>query len=80
MMPKKYMIDPKPPLIIAPSGCVSLSAQALSRNLAAHAAYNPDIITTGRRSEMSARLRDILEQRKADLLVRSMLWGSEILP
>ncbi|KAJ7595501.1 hypothetical protein C8J56DRAFT_1115426 [Mycena floridula] len=72
---REYLINPSPPLISSPSLCSHLSAAALKRNLAAHAACNPEIIAGGSKSEMKQRLEGILERREQDLLVRGMLWN-----
>ncbi|KZT27210.1 hypothetical protein NEOLEDRAFT_1061180, partial [Neolentinus lepideus HHB14362 ss-1] len=76
-MASKYMINPHPPLIVDPAACDSLSVAALKRNLSEHANYNNTIIASGTKVEMAVRLRGILETRKMDLLVRTMLWGEE---
>jgi hypothetical protein len=73
-----YLVDPAPPLIRDPAACVSLSANALRRNLAAHATCNPHILVGGTEDEMEARLRDILERRKADLRVREVMWQEKV--
>ena len=64
-------------MITNPDVCAQLSAAALQRNLAAHAVKNPDIIMVGSRVEMIERLRTLLEVRKMDMLVRSMIVGTE---
>lgn len=69
------MINPEAPCIVEPSACSSLSVAALKRNLSVHATFNPEIITTGSKPELVARLQEILETRKLDLLVREMIWG-----
>jgi hypothetical protein len=74
-MQSKYMINPKPPLIVEPTACASLSVSALRRNLTEHAAFNPSIITSGSKVELVARLQHILKTRKMDVLVRDMMWG-----
>jgi hypothetical protein len=71
----KYMINPKGPLIVEPAACASLSVSALKRNLAEHAVFNPAILTNGSKAELVARLENILETRKSDMLVRDMMWG-----
>jgi len=71
----KYMINPKAPLIVEPTACPALSISALKRNLAEHAVFNPTILTNGSKAELVARLENILETRKMDILVRDMMWG-----
>ncbi|KAG5643084.1 hypothetical protein DXG03_001579 [Asterophora parasitica] len=73
----KYALDPRPPLITDPDACRLLSIEALQRNLAAHAARNSNIIATGGKVEMAERLRNILEMRAADMLVRDMILGED---
>ncbi|KAF7290065.1 hypothetical protein HMN09_01311600 [Mycena chlorophos] len=68
-----YLLTITPPLIDRPSAVPALSAAALKRNLAAHAACNAAIVATGSKPEMAARLRTLLETREMDLLVRGML-------
>jgi hypothetical protein len=74
-MQSKYMINPKAPLIVEPAACAALSVSALKRNLAEHAVFNPTILTNGSKAELVARLENILETRKLDMLVRDMMWG-----
>ncbi|TFK50185.1 hypothetical protein OE88DRAFT_1632051, partial [Heliocybe sulcata] len=76
-MASKYMINPRPPLIVEPGACDSLSVAALKRNLGEHANYNKAIVTSGTKAEMMGRLKGLLEARKMDLLVRAMVWGEE---
>ncbi|PPQ84013.1 hypothetical protein CVT25_000559 [Psilocybe cyanescens] len=71
-----YLINPLPPLITNPHICGHLLSAALKRNLEAHAAYNPSIVTSGTRPEMLERLSKILEIRQLDLLVLGMLEGN----
>ncbi|KAJ7239395.1 hypothetical protein B0H12DRAFT_1189995 [Mycena haematopus] len=73
----QYLIYPKPPLIANPEIVPELSAAALKRNLAAHAACNSTIVAAGTKPEMALRLTTLLETRKADLLVREMLLGPD---
>ncbi|KAF9487771.1 hypothetical protein BDN71DRAFT_1404307 [Pleurotus eryngii] len=73
----KYLTCPAPPLIVAPEVCGQLSAGALKRNLAAHAIANPTIFAGGSKQEMIIRLKDILETRRSDLLVRDLILGVE---
>ncbi|KAM6494514.1 hypothetical protein JOM56_010875 [Amanita muscaria] len=72
-MDRKYLVDPKPPLITDPSLCCRLSVAALKRNLSSHAAVNRDIPTGGTKKEMVQRLEQLLETRLADLEVRRMI-------
>ena len=74
-MHSKYMINPTAPLIVEPTACASLSVSALKRNLAEHAYFNPTILTSGSKGELVARLQNILQTRKVDILVRNMMWG-----
>lgn len=76
-MHKKYLLEPLPPLIVNPKICAHLSAAALQRNLAAHAMTNPDIMAAGSKAEMAERLKALLELRKADMLVRDMILGTD---
>lgn len=76
-MASHYLLDPTPPLIESPLVVPELSAAALKRNLAAHAACNPAVVATGTKPEMVDRLRGILETRQMDLLVRDMIQGVE---
>lgn len=71
----KYLTCPAPPLIVAPEVCGQLSAGALKRNLAAHAIADPTIFAGGSKQEMIIRLRDLLEMRRSDLLVRDLILG-----
>lgn len=71
----KYMIEPKAPLIVDPEACSALTLAALKSNLSAHAAFNPDIVSTGTKSELAERLRKILETRQIDIVIRNLLWG-----
>ncbi|KAL0945349.1 hypothetical protein HGRIS_000847 [Hohenbuehelia grisea] len=72
----QYLINPLPPLITNPDAASQLSMSALKRNLAAHAACNPDISVSGSKIEMSERLRHVLQIREADLMVREVVFGS----
>ncbi|KAI0791197.1 hypothetical protein C8Q75DRAFT_732327 [Abortiporus biennis] len=76
-MSKKYIIQPDPPLITDPDHTDLLSTSALKKNLAAHAHINSEIAIEGSKTEMRARLKELLELRKADLLVRAMLWKDD---
>ena len=76
-MHEQYLLHPAPPLISDPDIVSMLSKAALSRNLAARAAINSSIISTGLSNEMEERLRRILEVRNLDLAVREMLVGQE---
>ncbi|KAF8151043.1 hypothetical protein B0H34DRAFT_785117 [Crassisporium funariophilum] len=73
----KYLYHPLPPLITNHRGCPQLSEAALKRNLEAHAACNPSIVTSGTRPEMISRLSEILKTRKLDIIVKDMLDGNE---
>ncbi|KAJ7266568.1 hypothetical protein C8J57DRAFT_1068466 [Mycena rebaudengoi] len=75
----QYLVDPAPPLIATAAVVPELSAAALKRNLAAHAAHNPAVLAVGSKPELVERLTRILETRKMDLLVRAMLQGGEML-
>ncbi|KAJ7698980.1 hypothetical protein B0H17DRAFT_317089 [Mycena rosella] len=76
-MAAHYLVDPAPPLLDNAALVPDLSAAALKRNLAAHAARNPGIVAGGTKPEMVARLRCILETRTMDLLVRQMIQGGD---
>ncbi|KAJ7672228.1 hypothetical protein DFH06DRAFT_1082159 [Mycena polygramma] len=73
----RYLLNPVPPLIEHATVVPELSAAALKRNLAAHAACNPAVIAVGTKPELVERLRTLLETRKADLLVREMIQGGD---
>ncbi|KAJ7651061.1 hypothetical protein FB45DRAFT_1018418 [Roridomyces roridus] len=73
----QYLVDPAPPLISNPSVVADLSVAALKRNLYAHAACNGEIVVSGSKLEMAPRLREILETRKMDLLVREMIQAQD---
>ncbi|KAF7965926.1 hypothetical protein HWV62_14438 [Athelia sp. TMB] len=75
-MDSKYMIEPKAPLIVDPTACAALSVAALKRNLSGHAAFNPDIVSSGTKLELVERLKKILETRQIDMVIRDMLWGA----
>lgn len=52
--------------------------KALKRNLFAHAEHNPSIIADGTsKAELEERLKQILEAREKDLIVRDVLWKGE---
>jgi hypothetical protein len=72
------MVHPVPPLIVDPAMVPKLSLAALQRNLAQHAACNPDIAITGTKQELAERLHTILATRKMDLAIRDMVWGGEV--
>ncbi|KAJ7646206.1 hypothetical protein B0H17DRAFT_959163 [Mycena rosella] len=73
-----YVVFPAPPLIRLASAAPVLSAAALKRNLAAHAARNPAVVASGTKSEMVERLQRLLETRAADLLVREMIEAADV--
>ncbi|KAJ6489068.1 hypothetical protein C8R45DRAFT_901995 [Mycena sanguinolenta] len=73
----QYLLSIQPPLIANPDIVPELSAAALKRNLAAHAARNSSIVAAGTKQEMAARLTGLLTMRKADLLVREMLCSGD---
>ncbi|KAJ6578054.1 hypothetical protein B0H19DRAFT_1208086 [Mycena capillaripes] len=73
----RYLLNPAPPLIDNPAVVPELSAAALKRNLAAHAACNDAVVAAGTKAEMVERLRLLLVTRKADLLVREMIQGGD---
>ncbi|KAJ7781932.1 hypothetical protein DFH07DRAFT_728857, partial [Mycena maculata] len=68
-MGSKYLLDPAPPLITDPALVSELSTAALKCNLVAHADF---ATPASNKFEMIELLRDILETRKTDLLVRRM--------
>ncbi|KAF9027143.1 hypothetical protein BDZ89DRAFT_1067141 [Hymenopellis radicata] len=70
----KYLVKLRPPLINRWSLCGQLSAAALKRNLAAHAACNPKILASGTKTEMKERLENILRMREDDLIVANMVF------
>ncbi|KAH9948596.1 hypothetical protein B0H21DRAFT_230902 [Amylocystis lapponica] len=73
---RKYMLHPRPPLIVDPDACAQLSTAALRRNLEEHAAFNADILAEGSQKEMVVRLEHILRLRESDLAVRDIVWGT----
>lgn len=73
----QYQMHPIAPLITDPCACRSLSANALKMNLAAHAVFNPSIYLSGSKLELIDRLREILETRLADRVVKEIVWGYE---
>lgn len=70
-----YMVDISPPMISEPSACRFTSIMVLRRNLSQHAEFNQDIVATGSKAELVARLEDILTTRKADMLVIELIAG-----
>lgn len=70
-------MHPVAPLITDPSVCGCLSVNALKANLAGHAIFNPLIYLSGSKLELVERLREILEKRQADAVVKEMVWGYE---
>ncbi|TFY72832.1 hypothetical protein EVG20_g195 [Dentipellis fragilis] len=72
----QYLLCPRPPFITDPAVCEHLTVAALKRNLAEHAARNPEIDVNGSKAQLMLRLQELLEVRKADLLVREMVWKS----
>ena len=79
-MAQLYLLEPAPPHVANPAVVPELSAAALKRNLAAHAACNPAIVASSTKPEMAARLKDLLETREMDLLVREMLQSGDASP
>ncbi|KAK2467283.1 hypothetical protein APHAL10511_000832 [Amanita phalloides] len=75
-MESKYLVEIPPPLVSNPLLCSRLSAAALKRNLAAHAAVNRDVSTGGAKKDMVERLKGLLEMRLADLEVRRLIRGT----
>ncbi|EKM57872.1 uncharacterized protein PHACADRAFT_206742 [Phanerochaete carnosa HHB-10118-sp] len=69
----KYISHPGPPLITDPKAAQNLTPTALSRNLAAHAAVNPDIPTKGSKAFLANQLGELLENRRADLYARELI-------
>lgn len=72
-MPAKYVVDPEAPLITDPATCAHLTLTALRKNLAAHAAVNAEIATAGTRAELRRALQTVLETRRRDLMVKSLV-------
>ncbi|TFY69129.1 hypothetical protein EVG20_g3281 [Dentipellis fragilis] len=70
------LLYPRPPFITDPAICEHLTVAALKRNLAEHAARNPEIDVNGSKAQLTLRLRELLQLRKADLLVRETVWKS----
>ncbi|KAF8514476.1 hypothetical protein JB92DRAFT_2719211, partial [Gautieria morchelliformis] len=70
----QYQLHPVAPLISDPSLCVSLTVSALKANLAGHAVFNPSIYLSGSKPELVERLKEILERRRSDHLVKEMVW------
>jgi hypothetical protein len=73
----QYQLHPISPLITDPTICTHLSLAALKANLAAHAVFNPSISLSGTKSELIGRLREILERREGDRIVKEVVWGYE---
>jgi hypothetical protein len=73
----QYTLQPEPQLLTDASAVGKLSAAALRRNLVAHAAHSAAVVAGGTKSDMAARLGELLERRAADLVVRELLWGEE---
>ncbi|KAF9450492.1 hypothetical protein P691DRAFT_758159 [Macrolepiota fuliginosa MF-IS2] len=72
----RYFIEIQPPLISDYELVGSLSLVELRKNLAAHAAVDKTIITTGNKADMGERLSRLLKQRMDDMRVKEMLEGS----
>ncbi|KAI0261118.1 hypothetical protein BC834DRAFT_1009126, partial [Gloeopeniophorella convolvens] len=70
----QYLLSPLPPLITQPDAAPVLEFSALKRNLSAHAAYNPAVLTSGSKAVLCTRLTELLERRRGDLAVREMVW------
>ncbi|KAA1467226.1 hypothetical protein DENSPDRAFT_926443 [Dentipellis sp. KUC8613] len=70
----QYLVDPRPPFITDPAVCENLTVAALKRNLTEHASRNPDIDVNGTKAQLMLRLQELLQVRKADLLVRETVW------
>ncbi|KAJ8523104.1 hypothetical protein ONZ45_g388 [Pleurotus djamor] len=71
----QYLVNPAPPLIVGPELCGQLSVAALKRNLSAHSEANPTIFAGGNKQEMVIRLRELLDRRRSDILVRDLVFG-----
>ena len=67
-------MHPTAPLITDPHACGFLSASALKKNLLEHAKYDELLPTKGSKGELAAALRALLERRRADMMVRAVLW------
>ena len=76
-MGSKYVLHPLAPLISDPNVVSNLNSTALEHNLAAHSQYNSSISVEGTQDEMVERLRTLLETRRADMLVRQVLWKED---
>ena len=76
-MGSKYVLHPEAPLISDPNAVSNLTSTALKHNLVAHSQYNPSISVDGTQGEMAERLRTLLETRRADMLVRQVLWKED---
>ena len=70
---RKYIPHPSPPLITDPKAVQNLTTAAVSHNLAAHAAVNPDIPTHGSEAFLVKQLEELLENRQADLYARDLI-------
>ena len=76
-MGSKYVLHPEAPLISDPNAVSNLTSTALKHNFVAHSQYNPSISVDGTQGEMAERLRTLLETRRADMLVRQVLWKED---
>ena len=76
-MGSKYVLHPEAPLISDPNAVSNLTSTALKHNLVAHSQYNSSISVEGTQDEMVERLRTLLETRRADMLVRQVLWKED---
>ncbi|KAF8521603.1 hypothetical protein BU17DRAFT_87837 [Hysterangium stoloniferum] len=73
----QYHLHPVAPMITDPLACPHLSLNALKANLAGHAVFNPSIYLSGSKVELIHRLRDILERRQNDRIVKEVVWGHD---
>ena len=76
-MGSKYVLHPEAPLISDPNAVSNLTSTTLKHNLVAHSQYNSSISVEGTQDEMVERLRTLLETRRADMLVRQVLWKED---
>lgn len=73
----KYQTEISSPMVADPRLVGNLPAPVLKRNIEYHARVNKDIITTGTKVDMVARLQQILTNRAADeKIVRVLGKGS----
>jgi hypothetical protein len=76
-MEKFYMVNVTTVMAACPSDCDGLSVAALKFNLTMHAQCNPSIYTGGNKPEMMKRLKELLQLRNTDLVVRDLVYSDK---